>query len=142
MTRIKTAAAALNQTPLAWEENASNIRQAIKLARTAGVRVLCLPELCITGYGCEDAFHSEGITATALKYAQELAKETRGLFVNFGMPLTVQGVVYNVVGVAVDGALRGFVAKQNLAGDGLHYEPRWFKPWPAGFLSAVEKAVE
>ncbi len=26
----------------------------------------------------------------------------------------------------------GFVAKQFLAGDGIHYEPRWFKPWPAG----------
>jgi NAD+ synthase (glutamine-hydrolysing) len=24
----------------------------------------------------------------------------------------------------------GFVAKQELAGDGIHYEPRWFRPWP------------
>lgn len=138
MTVIKVAAAALNQTPLAWDDNARNIRQAIKLARAAGARVLCLPELCITGYGCEDAFHSEGTTETALQYAQELAKDTKGLFVNFGLPLTVQGVVYNVVGIAIDGALRGFVAKQNLAGDGLHYEPRWFKPWPARVVSEIE----
>ena len=27
---------------------------------------------------------------------------------------------------------KGFVAKRALAGDGIHYEPRWFKPWPAG----------
>lgn len=29
-------------------------------------------------------------------------------------------------------AIRGFVAKRHLAGDGVHYEPRWFKAWPAG----------
>ena len=32
----------------------------------------------------------------------------------------------------VDGELLGFVGKQYLAGDGIHYEPRWFKPWPEG----------
>ena len=32
----------------------------------------------------------------------------------------------------VDGRIVGFVAKRFLAGDGLHYEPRWFKPWPRG----------
>ena len=32
-------------------------RGASSRARAAGVSVLCLPELCITGYGCEDAFH-------------------------------------------------------------------------------------
>src|SRR5262249_50606724 len=31
----------------------------------------------------------------------------------------------------VDGRVAGLVAKQHLAGDGLPYEPRWFKPWPA-----------
>src|SRR5690606_32827878 len=30
----------------------------------------------------------------------------------------------------VDGHIVGFVGKQNLAGEGIHYEPRWFKPWP------------
>ena len=31
----------------------------------------------------------------------------------------------------MDRRIAGFVAKQNLAGEGIHYEPRWFKPWPA-----------
>ena len=38
-----------------------------------------------------------------------------------------------------DGAIVGFVAKQFLAGDGIHYEPRWFKPWPAGELDTLER---
>lgn len=142
MTTIRVAAAALNQTPLAWEDNAANIRQAIAESRKLGARILCLPELCITGYGCEDAFHSEGVVNTALHYAQELAKETKGLLVNLGLPLIVQGVVYNAVAVAVDGEIRGFVAKQNLAGDGLHYEPRWFKPWPREVVTEVSVAKQ
>ena len=40
--------------------------------------------------------------------------------------------LFNAAALAVDGRLAGFAAKQNLAGDGLHYEPRWFKAWPRG----------
>lgn len=137
MNQVRVAAAALNQTPLAWEDNRGTIRSAVRAARAARAQVLCLPELCISGYGCEDAFHSEGVAREALACAVELVKETKGLLVNFGLPLLVQGVVYNAVAVAIDGQLRGFVAKQNLAGDGLHYEPRWFKPWPPGVVASV-----
>ncbi|MDA0814330.1 MAG: NAD(+) synthase, partial [Verrucomicrobia bacterium] len=49
-----------------------------------------------------------------------------------GLPLLYRGSVFNVAAVLVNGAVVGFAAKQNLAGDGLHYEPRWFKPWPEG----------
>lgn len=137
MNRITVASIALNQTPLAWDANASHIRAALRAARKAGAQIVCLPELCVTGYGCEDAFHSEGIAREALEIAKSLAKETTGLIANFGIPLVVQGVIYNAVAVAVDGEIRGFVAKQHLAGDGIHYEPRWFKPWPRGVVSKV-----
>jgi NAD+ synthase (glutamine-hydrolysing) len=137
MSQVRVAAAALNQTPLAWEDNLQTIRSAIRAARKARAQVLCLPELCISGYGCEDAFHSEELAREALACAVELAQDSKGLVVNFGLPLLVQGVVYNAVAVAVDGKLCGFVAKQNLAGDGLHYEPRWFKPWPPGVVTSV-----
>jgi NAD+ synthase (glutamine-hydrolysing) len=55
MKLIKVAAAALNQTPLAWDTNQKHILQAIAEARQQDVSILCLPEMCITGYGCEDA---------------------------------------------------------------------------------------
>lgn len=140
MNRIVVAAAALNQTPFAWEANTAHIRAALSAARKAGAQVVCLPELCVTGYGCEDAFHSEGILEEALSFTEELVRESKGLVVNFGLPLLVQGVVYNTVAVAVNGKLCGFVAKQHLAGDGIHYEPRWFKPWPKGVVSHVRVA--
>jgi NAD+ synthase (glutamine-hydrolysing) len=137
MSQLRVAAAALNQTPLAWDENVGTIRTALRAARTARAQVLCLPELCITGYGCEDAFHGDGLAHEALACVVGLVRETKGLVVNFGLPLLVNGVVYNAVAVAIDGVLHGFVTKQNLAGDGLHYEPRWFKPWPAGEVASI-----
>lgn len=137
MNRISVAAAALNQTPLAWDDNIRAIRRAIATAKKAGAQVLCLPELCLTGYGCEDLFHSGEFIAKALTYVELLALDTKGIFVNIGLPLAVAGATYNAVAVLADGKLRGFVAKQHLAGDGLHYEPRWFKPWPRGVVSVV-----
>src|SRR4029079_286329 len=43
-----------------------------------------------------------------------------------------------MVAVACDGKLLGLVAKQHLAGDGIHYEPRWFRRWPAGVVGSTE----
>lgn len=130
MKLIRVGAAVLNQTPLDWDGNRRRILGAIDAARAAGVSILCLPELCITGYGCEDAFHAPGTQQTALEVLRELLPETHGMIVSIGLPLLYHGSLFNTAGLAVDGRLLGFVAKQNLAGEGIHYEPRWFKPWP------------
>jgi NAD+ synthase (glutamine-hydrolysing) len=132
MQLVKVAAATLNQTPLDWDGNERRIREMLVRARNQGVSILCLPELCITGYGCEDAFLSPAVRATALEVLAALVPETHGLVVSFGLPYAHQKGVYNVCALAVDGKLVGLVAKRSLAGDGIHYEPRWFKPWPAG----------
>ena len=123
---------------MAWATNARHIRAALDAALDAGVGILCLPELCITGYGCEDMFFSAGIQATALDMLQELVPETKGLIACFGLPVFHEGAVYNAAALACDGRLLGLVAKQHLAGDGIHYEPRWFRRWPAGVVSSVE----
>jgi NAD+ synthase (glutamine-hydrolysing) len=130
MRLIRVAAAVLNQTPLDWDGNATRIRGAITDAKKAGVSILCLPELCITGYGCEDAFHSPNTQQMALDVLTELLPDTRGIIVSFGLPRLYHGALYNTGCLAADGIILGFVGKQNLAGEGIHYEPRWFKPWP------------
>jgi NAD+ synthase (glutamine-hydrolysing) len=132
MHLIKVAAASLNQTPLDWDRNQAHIVRAIRAARGAGVAVLCLPELCIPGYGCEDEFHSRGVVLQSWRVLQEVLPETVGIAVALGLPVMHRGVMYNSVALAVDGKLIGLVAKRFLPGDGVHYEPRWFKPWPAG----------
>src|SRR3954463_9575473 len=130
MKLIRVGAAVLNQTPLDWDGNAARIRGAIADARNAGVSILCLPELCITGYGCEDAFHSPNTQQLALEVLAELLPETRGMIVSLGLPLLYHGALYNTGCLVANGQILGFVGKQNLAGEGIHYEPRWFKPWP------------
>ena len=64
--------------------------------------------------------------------------DTKGLVACFGLPVFHEGALYNAAAVACDGKLLGFVAKQHLAGDGIHYEPRWFRRWPAGDVGTVE----
>lgn len=140
MRLVRVAAAALNQTPLDWDANAENIRQAIAEARAAGATLLCLPELCITGYGCEDAFYSRGVTRMAERVLAELLPDTQGMAVPIGLPVLHAGALFNATALVVDGVLVGLVAKQHLAGDGLHYEPRWFKPWPDNAIATIRLA--
>ncbi|MFZ5895663.1 MAG: NAD(+) synthase [Myxococcota bacterium] len=132
MRLIRVAAATLNQTPLDWDRNRQNIVSAIEAARRAGVGILCLPELCITGYGCEDAFLAPGTHRVALEVLKELLPHTHGIVASFGLPVWHNKAVFNACALVADGRLLGFSCKQALAGDGLHYEPRWFKPWPHG----------
>ena len=132
MRLIKLGAVILNQLPLDWTGNRNRIQAAIVAARRENVSVLCLPELCITGYGCEDAFLSPNTVNRAWQVLQELLADTKGMVVSLGLPLLHQNGLFNCACLAVDGRIVGFTAKRFLAGDGIHYEPRWFKPWPAG----------
>lgn len=140
MQRIRLGAGILNQTPLDWQGNVQRIVQALDTARQQGVQILCLPELCLTGYGCEDMFLAPHVWRTAWRLLQDVVPHTHGLLATVGLPLALGNGVYNAICVAVDGQIAGFVCKRNLAGDGLHYEPRWFRPWPAGQRSSYAAA--
>jgi NAD+ synthase (glutamine-hydrolysing) len=140
MTRLRLAAAALNQTPLAWDENRRHILEAISAAQAAEAAVLCLPELCLSGYGCEDQFFSRGLLETSLELLDEIIPHCTSLAVSLGLALRAGGAMYNTSALVCDGRLLGFVAKQVLAGDGIHYEPRWFQPWPAGQVEEISVA--
>lgn len=140
MHLIRIAAAALNQIPMAWEHNRNNILQAIAQAREAGCALLCLPELCITGYGCEDAYHSYGLIDRAFAALTSIEPYTEGMIVSVGVPVVHRGTVYNAAALIVDGTIAGLVGKRFLAGDGIHYEPRWFRPWPEGKVAIFHHA--
>lgn len=129
MKLIKVAGAVLNQTPLDWAKNKQNILDAITEAKQNKVSILCLPELCITGYGCEDAFYSQGMHQTALEILHEILPFTTDLVVCVGLPVMFQNRIFNTSCLVVNTKIIGFVAKRFLAGNGIHYEPRWFTPW-------------
>jgi NAD+ synthase (glutamine-hydrolysing) len=131
MKLIKVAGAVLNQTPLDWEGNKRRILAAIESAKSQNVSILCLPELCITGYGCEDMFYAPGVIAAAERVLFEILPHTKGIITCLGLPLMYQNRTFNTCALVVDGKIAGFVAKRFLAGNGIHYEPRWFTPWIA-----------
>jgi NAD+ synthase (glutamine-hydrolysing) len=138
MQLIKVGAAVLNQTPFDWENNKKNILTAIRTARTAEVSILCLPELCIPGYGCEDDFFRTDLRERSMQMLCELLPETQGMCVSVGLPVVYNNALFNCAALIADGKLLGLVPKQNLAGDGIHYEPRWFEAWREGVVSHVD----
>ena len=140
MPSVRVASAFVNQTPLDWAGNQERLRLALEAAREQRAAFLCLPELAITGYGCEDLFLSADFRRRAWNSLQALLPETKGLVTVLGLPLEVEGEIYNAVAVCHDGKLLGLVPKQNLARDGVHYEPRWFKAWEPGRLTTTRGA--
>jgi len=134
---MKIAGAALNQVPIDWEHNLRNIRTAIEMAKASGVELLCLPELCLSGYGCEDLFLSDWMPQAALAHLQRVREWTAGICVVVGLPVRLNRRTYNTAAVLRDGQILGFAAKQFLANDGVHYETRFFAPWLAGETTNV-----
>lgn len=67
----------------------------------------------------------------ALSQLGKLIPYCTDITVAVGLPVRIQDKVYNTVAVIENGKLKGFVAKQFMAIDGVHYEFRWFTPWEA-----------
>lgn len=128
---MRIAGAALNQTPLDWSNNTTNITNAIKMAKKVNISVLCLPELCITGYGCEDLFLFPWVEQRAIDELFKILPHTENITATLGLPIWYENNVYNSICLVSNGKILGFQAKKQLPNYGVHYEQRWFKPWVA-----------
>ncbi len=121
-----------------WDNNLSNIIQAIEQAKEEQIEILCLPELCITGYGCEDMFLSDWVTEKTLLKLQQIIPHTEAIALTVGLPIHHNGYHYNATCFIANREVLGFYVKQKLANDGVHYEPRWFTPWISGEIASIE----
>lgn len=129
---MKIAGATLNQTPLNWTDNTLNIINAIHEAQQNQVELLLLPELCVTAYGCEDVFLAPWLAQKAFSVLlNDILPQTENIVVSVGLPIWFEEKLYNCACLIENKTILGFVAKQFLANDGVHYEPRWFTPWQA-----------
>ncbi len=137
MGSIRIAGATVNQTPIDWAGNRAHCTEAIRRARKEKVEILCLPELCITGYGCEDLFLSDWIYERAMEELLLIVPECQDIMVAIGLPVMLRGNRYNATCLVQDGVIRGFYVKQFMALDGVHYEPRWFTPWKPGEVDEI-----
>lgn len=135
--RLKIGGATVNQIPLDWSNNTKNILDAIQEAKGQGIRILCLPELCITGYGCEDLFLSDWVPQRAWQQLLHIRQFCDDITVGIGLPIRLGKLTYNGACVIRNKEIVGITLKQFLARDGVHYEPRWFDPWPANKVTEI-----
>ncbi|HRJ07123.1 MAG TPA: NAD(+) synthase [Prosthecobacter sp.] len=112
------------------EFNAGVIRAEMKRLSGEGCRVAVFPELCLTGYSCADLFYLPTLQKQALAALRQLAEESSysGMLTVLGLPLAVDGRLYNMAAVAGAGRVLGFVPKTFLPNSGEFYERRWFSP--------------
>lgn len=140
--RLKIGGATVNQIPFDWSNNARNIIDAIHEAKAQSIRILCLPELCITGYGCEDMFLSEWLPERAWQELLNIQNFCDDITVSVGLPVRIGEIVYNGACVISNKKILGITFKQFLARDGVHYEPRWFDPWIPGKSVEIVRGAE
>jgi NAD+ synthase (glutamine-hydrolysing) len=138
MSTFTIGAATVNLTPMAWSSNGITVRKALRELAHRGAQIAILPELSLSGYGCEDMLLSPELHARTHAMALEIAQEFPNLVTCVGIPFVYQGKVYNGVAVLYQGKIQGITAKRHLAGEGIHYEPRWFTPWPAHTVATIE----
>lgn len=139
---VKIGGATVNQIPMDWVNNTANIISVIGEAIQQNVKILCLPELCITGYGCEDMFLSDWLSAKAWEELLRIQAHCQNITVSVGLPVRINGITYNGACVISDQKILGITFKQNLARDGVHYEPRWFDPWVPNKIITLERNGE
>lgn len=129
---IKIATSNTNQTPLAWNKNFHNISKSIEEAKREKVEILCFPELCITGYSCQDLFFNDWFIEKSNTYLKKIQKLCSNITVIIGHALKYNGKLYNSVCIIKDKKIKGFFLKSNIPNDGIHYEKRWFETWKLG----------
>ena len=114
------------------KENAAAVIERIRAAAREGVRVLVLPELCLTGYTCSDLFYSRTLLDSARDALLAVAAATREepVLAFVGVPLELGGKLYNCAAAVSGGMILGVVPKSNIPNYEEFYEARQFTPAP------------
>jgi NAD+ synthase (glutamine-hydrolysing) len=137
--QLKIAGAALNQTPLDWEGNFNRIVDGISLAKKEKADIVCFQELAVTAYGCEDLHLHPWLSERAWTTLEAIIPYTDNIAACIGLPIHYLDKTYNGACVIHDRKILGITLKQNLALDGVHYEPRWFEPWPPNEVAHIHR---
>ena len=113
--------------------NAEQTFLMMRQAEKAGVKVLVLPELGLTGYTCGDLFYQETLLRGAEEALATVLEATRNLEVVtvVGLPVKVRQRLYDCAAVIQKGQILGLVPKTELPNHGESYEKRHFAPAPA-----------
>lgn len=126
---IKVAAATPKIKVADCEYNAREICKNINRAYNKGVKLIVFPELCITGYTCEDLFWQSSLLESAKNQMFKIASyiENKNIMAVIGLPIEFQGKLYNCAAVLFGGEVQGIVPKSYLPNHSEFYELRHFE---------------
>lgn len=119
--------------------NVDKIISQLEKCREEGVKVAVFPELCITGYTCQDLFFQNALLDKSMEGVVKIAKTTTDsdMLVAVGVPVRANGKLYNCAAVIQDGEVRAFVPKTHLPNYNEFYEARHFAPY-RGECAAID----
>ena len=110
--------------------NAGQVIALMEQAAEQGVKVLALPELCLTGYTCGDLFLQDTLLRGAEEALGTVLEATKELDILAAVGLPVRnkwtGKLYNCAAILCRGELWGLAPKLHLPNYGEFYEQRWF----------------
>lgn len=109
--------------------NVRAIRELLAQAQQRAVQIAVFPELGLTGYTCGDLFHQPTLLAAAWNALETLLADNPFDGLAFvGLPVAVEGQVYNVAAAIQGEHVLGLVPKSYLPNYKEFYESRWFAP--------------
>lgn len=142
---VKVAAATPDIRVADVKFNTEKICQAIEEAADNCARILVFPELCVTGYTCGDLFTQDILLKSAKEALFKIAEFTaeKDILVFAGVPLEIDGKLYNVAAALNEGKVIGLTTKTFLPNYGEFYEMRQFTPGPeeARYISFGDEKV-
>lgn len=103
-----------------------NVVEIEKVLKTTKASLVLFTELGITGYSCGDLFYQETLVKESLEALKTLLDLKVSKTVVVGMPLSVDGVLYNTAVVFQEDKILGIIPKYYLPNTGDFYDKRWF----------------
>ena len=127
---VKVAAATPKIKVADTAYNTAVIAAQMKEAVREGAKLVVFPELCLTGYTCQDLFLQERLLRGAVEGLMQLVEKSASMDAIFfvGLPYEIQGKLYNVAAVFSHGEVLGMVPKSYLPNYNEFYEARHFCP--------------
>jgi len=122
------------------EFNCNEIIKQIEIASNNKIQIAVFPELCVTGYTCQDLFEQDTLLEEAEKALNRILDYTNNLDIIciIGMPIKAENQLFNTAVVIQKGKILGIVPKTFIPNYGEFYEKRWF----ASSKNANKKEIE